>query len=1115
MRILQSKLQVPTSSKYLIYRARLLDSISFRSPNNLYLLKAPAGFGKTTFAAQLYAYLPTNYFKTWITVDENEQDTERLVQYIITGLYNSSKELNSLVDLDALISDDILIVEKIENLCFLFQEQIKSPHWLFLDNWESADNKENGKIINQLIRHTSKKLKIVITSRINPSFNLTRLQEKKIIQIFTQKDLRFSFTEFMESLSIRKLYFEKQELEQLWKLSKGWCINTAFIDEPYKDKKLPATIYSKKNFNFTLSRNYIIEEFFNNLDESFMTCLIKSSFSKFISHDILTVLLGSEEETKDFLKHLKNSSIPFNEYNSDEFKYHPVFHNALTVLAKEKLNQSEINSINNKLTAFYLSKNLHIDALEKISALNDEELLLEFIDIHWLELLEQGDLKIIKILLDKISKEYNSHRLYIKLYSNVLSQYSENSELIKFLSDKIDHTLYKKGDLLLNSLWVKYYWAILHSTDNPSYNEVLSSWNKIEKTKGPYQEKDKIGVEITLSCAAYTELNFNKAKLHIKKSIKYIGDSSFVYKINQLDNLAIFEFYIGNIEKALKIYNANQKESEKRKVFHGMSNRLLHTAWVLISTGQINMGLETIDEAEEIIFKHESFNIQAKMYSDRYKGIALFYLGYYELATKKLKDSLQYAIKYNTEEIIYTKAFIGYFELLKGNPHSLLSKEEIKSIEKFSQSNLLYLVYESYHSFLNKKKKHCFDNANKLLAISSKSKLSSWQALAYFLLALHAELSNNYTLSNNYFLKGLSILQKNKIYSYPMYNTIITERIVVHAIKLGKLLFINNILDSDYTFEFSNEIENLIERIEFSTKNYAQLFSIASVNTIRGLVPLANKYVTSNQKALKGSAIKYLNTISEIPLPPLKIYMFGNFLVLSDNQQIKFRRKKSKQLLQILTLKYPSAVNEEELVEILWPNSEISKGKSSLRTAIKDLRKDIDPYHLTRKDTYILYKQSQYRLNMPESSFIDTLELKNISNKILSSNTNFPNESNIELCYKIIHLYSNRLLTEDLNSSYSIEEREYFNLTYQNIVLKFSELLIDANRANEAVEYLEKALIYNPLWREGIEQLIKIYVLLNKSINAYKIFNNYKYSLKKELGIIPDSELTDIISNIY
>ncbi len=101
-----------------------------------------------------------------------------------------------------------------------------------------------------------------------------------------------------------------------------------------------------------------------------------------------------------------------------------------------------------------------------------------------------------------------------------------------------------------------------------------------------------------------------------------------------------------------------------------------------------------------------------------------------------------------------------------------------------------------------------------------------------------------------------------------------------------------------------------------------------------------------------------------------------------------------------------------------------------------------------------------------------------------------------------------------MNNSYAIEEREFFHLTYQNVILRFSESLIKENRFEEAVNYLEKALTYDHLWRDGIEKLIKTYVLLNKTINAYKVFNSYKTSLHNSLGIKPDSELVRLVSNI-
>ena len=1112
MRILASKYEVPTIPENLILRSRLLESINISSSANLFLFRAPAGFGKTTFAAQLYKQLPTNHIKTWLTVDENEQNSERLIKYVTIGLSNSSRELNKFIKTEN--SSNSTIQEQLDNICFIFQEQIETQHWLFLDNWESADNNDNGRLIDQLIQHTNEKLKIVITSRIKPSIKLYRLEEKNIVHIFEQKDLRFSFAEFMESLSRRKLHFEKSELEQLWNLSKGWCINTAFINESFKQNKINIPVSSKTIFDFNLSDNYIFEEFMNSIDDDIINNLIISSFSNIISAEVLSVLLDSEKEVKCFISFLKNSSIPLNKYSTNEFKYHPLFRHTLNKLAQDKLDRETIYTLNNKLISFYISNNQYLDALEKVSLLENNDFLLEFIDKHWLQLVEHSGLKAIQVLLSNLATECNNHPLYIKLYSNVLSQTGDNSSLIEFLSDKIDTSLHKMSDPLLSTLWVKYYWSILHSINRPSYKEVLASWNKIEKSKGPYLEKDKIGVETTLSCAAYMELNFDNAKQHIINSINYIGDSSFIYKVNQLDNLAIFEFYTGNKDKALQIYHENQIECKRRKVYHGMSNRLLYVAWIFITTGQIQKGLATIDEAEQIMFKHESFDAQAKMFAERYRGVASYYLGYYELALEYLNNSLEYAKKYNNEEIVYTKIYIDYFHLLLNKPKTILNREDINSLNEYSQSNLLYLAFESYKGFLNKKRKSCQENADKLLNISTKSKLSSWQALAYFLLALNAELSNNYSLTNDYFLKGMSILQKNKLHSYPMYNNELTEKLVIHAVKSGKSLFINKIIESDYTFEFSSDIDTIIRNAEYNTKDLIQLFKVASDNSVYGLESLAKSYLDSEQSELKKSVNTYLNTISKVPLPPLNIYIFGSFYVLSNNRQIQYKRKKSKQLLHILTIKYPNSVHEEELIELLWPYSDLTKGKSSLRTAVKDLRKDLDKYHQTRKDTYITYKQAHYNLYLPEYSEIDSVEFRKISEDVLNTSNHISDEQCIDLCYKCVQLYKNRLLTDEMNSQYSIEDREYYHSLYQKVILKYSASLINENRSEEAVEALEKSIEYDPLWREGIEQLIKVNMLLNKSLNAYKVFNNYKKTLEQELGIKPDIEITQLVNKI-
>lgn len=1032
--------------------------------------------------------------------------------YIYTSLQKSSKELPGGDIVDQI--NRAPISESVDNLCHLFQKQINNVHWLFLDNWESADNTDNGKIVNVLFQHTNQKLTIVITSRVKPSFNTSRLYEKGIAQVFDQSDLQFSFAEFMESLSKRKLHFEREEIEQLWNLSRGWCVNTAFINETAVQNKKAIAASHGLLLNFSVSREYISEEFLNNLNSTFLDDLIKSSCVNTVSLETMSILLDSEIRAKNFLMRLRQAALPLYEDSSNEITYHPTFKDALSKQAQATLTNAQICDLHHRLIDYYVSKHLFIDALQKATISENSAFLLEFIDKYWLQIIEQGGLRDTNALLSKLTGDFKSHPLYIKLYSNVLSQVGDNSSLIRFLSNRIDPSAYPKHDTLLSTLWVKYFWAILHSTNRPTYKEVVNSWNDIENSKGPYQEKDKIGVEVTLSCAAYMELNFDKAKYHILKSLEYIGDSSFVYRAGQLDNLAIFEFYTDNVEEALRIYYNNQEECSHRDIHHGMSIRLLQIAWILISTGHIQEGLETLQEAERTIIRYEPLDTQAKMYLNRYYGVGYYYLGYHNLAIEQLRASLKYANNYNDEEIIYTKIYIDYFELLEGNADRITSQQEIDLLDKRSQSYLLNLVYESFKGYTDGDKKMCRESAVRLLDICTNVGLHSWQALSNFLLSLCAEISEDVKAATNHAANGLSILLKRERFSFPMYNETIIQRIIVHAVRQGHDAIADNLMGSDYVLQFSHDSKDLLELLEYDTKHYKRLLELATGHSIRGLELLAGNLTNSESRELANAARLYLSRISSIPLSPIRIHLFGNFCVLANNRQVAFKRNKSKQLLQILSLKYPDPVHEETLIEFLWPNAELSKGKSSLRTAVKDLRQDLDPYHKNRSDSYLLHSQSQYILKLPEQSFIDLDEFRQLSKEIFNSSNSVSSKEYIDRCYACVHLYSDVLLADDLNSAFSIEEREYYHSRYKKLILRLSESLLDENRTEEAREHLIRALEYDPLWREGVEQLIRLFVRIGKTVNAYETYNNYRLLLEKELGLKPDNELSEMVNRI-
>lgn len=234
------------------------------------------------------------------------------------------------------------------------------------------------------------------------------------------------------------------------------------------------------------------------------------------------------------------------------------------------------------------------------------------------------------------------------------------------------------------------------------------------------------------------------------------------------------------------------------------------------------------------------------------------------------------------------------------------------------------------------------------------------------------------------------------------------------------------------------------------------------------------------------------------------IEFFGGFNVNIDNKNIKWTRKKAKNLLINLILS-PKGIHRETLAEILFPDDD--NPLKNLDVHIHLIRKIFDINNSNKKDkenSIIVFQNSCYFLNKNfkfysdlksfELIYSDWSESENIQNKLLLSK-------------KLIEIYKGEFLPEIDFSEQWLSEREYYRKKIIN-VLKFA-----INNNIENIEYFaEKLLLIDPFETDN-------YILYMKSISPNKIllkniYKRYSDMMFKELALEPDSSLNNLYEEL-
>lgn len=1112
MKILRSKFSIPKPAPYIIFRHRLIDKI-LSSDATLILLVAPAGYGKTITAQQVYSKL-AKVHKGWYHLDARDADPRRFLSYLLE-IFSELVPSFTKSGLGRKLEDnDYGVNDLTQDLCFLFNEFEGQPVWLVLDNWELVnDHKDIQAILNTLIDNTDNKLKLIINSRLRPSIKTQKMRETGRAVVINEKELAFSFPEFIEVVGKRvKAPVNELEMEKIWRVTSGWCINLGLILEllhrrgaKYSSDILQAIVRSK-----SLSE-YLREELLADLPEEFLEFLCRSSIIDIISPERCNAIFNDEEFVLRNIRILSNSGIPhFALMEQDNYRLHPLVRQETLALLRTKLSADELMGLYLSAANYFLHNGSVMTAIETLIDGGNHGDALEIIDKHWYTITDLDGLPQLERWLQDFPESTHKHPLYIKIKSNLLSIFGYNQQLIEYLPDKINPDNFQKGDNTLCVLWVRYNWARLHTVDEPQYEAINNSWEILNLRNGPFGAAQRAGVELTLSCGAYMELKVELALAHVENCLSLIDVNSHAYRLDVSDNKALFLHMMGKSQEALGLLEEGVARANDLKIFSRLAHRIVTIGWIYCSMGEYRKALEKIGVAIEMMDRHTGSKVGTLMYADRYAGLSLWYLGYKDEGIKRLEKSYDCALEYNPKEAILTGLYIEYFKYLDGNFRAAKTLPIDTKDQHVGSTKLVFMAICAFQQLQSGDIKRSSVLIDEISGFARDQKLLPWEITADFLYAYSTAESGPTDKSLNYLEKGLAGLKQLGWIAYPMCNDILTSFVIAKSLRYNiDPETARQLIPGISTAPLKRALESEIMDTGCTAEELRRLIGAAASFNIRGLHSIISSLRPEMQAALAGSESGYIAMLEAELLPPLEIKMFGEFSVLTQANVVRFSRKKSKSLLQILLIEYPQAVHEEVIIESLWPESDPDKGRTNLRTTVKDLRRALDPFYEPRGKSYIKYADEHYSLELPEGSSVDYLQFTGLlksSLPILKAGMQ-PGSEQLNDIGKALKLFDGEFLAKERFESYTLETRETLQKMYHDAALAYSSELINRNELQEALLALEKGLRLDPLWSEGVYQLM---IALEKSGELFKALRNYREYEKKlftELGLPPDNEL--------
>jgi LuxR family maltose regulon positive regulatory protein len=372
--LLKTKLLIPPLRQPLVARPRLIQRLQVAINNNLTLISAPAGFGKTTLLTDWLHQNKSPILAAWVSLDEDENDPVRFWEYLIAALKTLQPGIGERA-LSLLHSDHPpALMSTLTNLINDITP-IPEDFVLVLDDYHFINSQPVHTGITFLLEHLPSRMHLVIATRKDPPLPLANFRGKGTMLEIRVDDLRFTVDEtvgLFRELNIPALSAEN--INTLNAKSEGWIVGLKMAMLSMRgEKDIPGFISS-----FTGSQRYIIdyliEEVLKKQPDEVQDFLLRTSVLERLSGPLCDTVTGRNDSLEK-LANLERDNlfiVPLDE-SRQWYRYEHLFTDLLRHRLETKNGAEEVAELHRRASWWYEDNQFPEEAIRHALAAQDWE----------------------------------------------------------------------------------------------------------------------------------------------------------------------------------------------------------------------------------------------------------------------------------------------------------------------------------------------------------------------------------------------------------------------------------------------------------------------------------------------------------------------------------------------------------------------------------------------------------------------------------------------------------------------------------------------------------------------------------------------------------------------
>jgi LuxR family maltose regulon positive regulatory protein len=392
---LSTKLNPPTPTASLVPRAGIWEMVRTSQSVKVVLVRAPAGFGKTTAMVQCRALLQENGVDTaWMTLDSADNDASRCLACLAAAVRTMS------ADLPAALGDDaVLPGQSLGDMALDIMERLAShasPFVLFLDDFEAVQEPTVVRLIREILDHLPRRGQLIIGSRGLPDLGLGRLRARGQLLEIEAAQLRFSMAETTEFLTRRRqIALPDEALSQLQRKTEGWIAALWLASVSLERREGRADFISRFSGSNQAITDYLAEDVLAHQGQPVRDFLLRTSILRHLNESLCDAVLPAGGSAA-ILRQLEAANLFLTPIEGEErtYRYHSLFAGFLRAQLERDM-PDEMIGLHRAASRWYEQRGRPVPAIDHALEGRNYEHAVALLSLHGESLLEGGRMRLL------------------------------------------------------------------------------------------------------------------------------------------------------------------------------------------------------------------------------------------------------------------------------------------------------------------------------------------------------------------------------------------------------------------------------------------------------------------------------------------------------------------------------------------------------------------------------------------------------------------------------------------------------------------------------------------------------------------------------------------------